>query len=251
MEIAQLVAAASPIVGEAGSAFYFAPATSERAQELGLDVFTFYALGRGGVLGDVEASVVRAAFGYFNPQLIARLWDGGRKVLEPRRAAEEHSWCAAEHGRRHLAQIADLEALGDALAAVDAAAEDEALTLYAALRTLALSDDLPGRVLQLVVRLRELRGSAHLLALRAVGLPSVIAHQIRRPDAAALFGWQPADLVPVTDDHRRKWEQAEALTDALVTPAYAVLDADAAACLLRGLAQLREALGPPRAPGRP
>ena len=58
-----------------GSSFYFQPETVASARELGLDGFRFYFLGRGGVLGDVDADVVHSAFGYFHPSVVARMWD--------------------------------------------------------------------------------------------------------------------------------------------------------------------------------
>ncbi len=61
----ELVQSACPKIGSLGSAHYFdREITVPRGKELGLDGFRFYFLGRGGVLGDVEARVVRSAFGY-------------------------------------------------------------------------------------------------------------------------------------------------------------------------------------------
>ena len=57
MDALELVHQTSGLIGAAGAAFYFAPATIARGQELGLDRVQFYGLGRGGVLGDVEPNV--------------------------------------------------------------------------------------------------------------------------------------------------------------------------------------------------
>lgn len=59
----ELLARISPLVGAAGSAFYVVLETLACGRETGLDGFRFYFLGRGGVLGDVEAPVVASAFG--------------------------------------------------------------------------------------------------------------------------------------------------------------------------------------------
>ena len=80
--------------------------------------------------------------------------------------------------------------------------------------------------MQLLAILREYRGSAHLLALRAVGLDSKTAHHAKRPNDAALFGWKPEDAPVIDDAVRAQMTEAEALTDRLVGPAFAALAAD-------------------------
>jgi len=95
----QLITAACPKIGALGSAFYFQPATLATGKEKGLDGFRFYILGRGGVLGDVEAPVITSAFGYFEPSLVARLWDSARAVVAPRDAGRLYMACCQEFGR--------------------------------------------------------------------------------------------------------------------------------------------------------
>ena len=70
-----LLAAACPRIGDIGGAFYFDSETVAAGKQLGLDGYRFYFLGRGGVLGDVEAAVVGSAFGYFNPAIVTRMWN--------------------------------------------------------------------------------------------------------------------------------------------------------------------------------
>ena len=66
----QLIAEACPKIRDYGWAYYFVSATTERGKELGLDPLQWYFLGRGGGLGDVEASVARAAFGMGSTSLV-------------------------------------------------------------------------------------------------------------------------------------------------------------------------------------
>jgi hypothetical protein len=242
MQPEDVVAAASPKIGVMGWAYYFTPETAAAAEALGLDVFRFYFLGRGGVLGDVEAPVVASAFGYFNPELVATMWDSARAVVPPRDAGRAHLLASADHGRRHLADVADLDAFCAAAGAVNAAADPTALALYAAMRCEPLVDDLPGRAMQLVTVLRELRGSAHLLAVRAVGLDGKAAHWITRPGDVGMFGWSEDEAPDITDRHRDAMAEAEALTDRLVAPAFAALDEPAQAALLGGLEAMERAL---------
>ena len=74
MDPREVMQATAGKLGDIGAAFYFAPETLQQGKEVGLDGFRFYFLGRGGVLGDVEAGVIRAAFGYFEPGLVEKIW---------------------------------------------------------------------------------------------------------------------------------------------------------------------------------
>ncbi len=238
----ELLARACPIIRDIGWAHFFAPEAESAAADLGIDLFTLYALGRGGVLGDVEPVVIASAFGYFNPEVVEALWNGGRAHVAPREAARVYLDCAAEVGRRRLAHIEGLDAMVAAADAVNEAADPVGLALYSGYRGELLVDDVPGRAMQIVTVLREFRGSAHLIALRASGVDARTAHTIKRPDDLAMFGW-PADVVPeISDEQRAAVEAAEALTDDLVRPAYAVLDDAGAAALLRGLDDMAVAL---------
>ena len=212
------------------------------AADIGIDLFTLYVIGRGGVLGDVEPVVVASAFGYFNPEVVEALWNEGRRHIAPREAARAYLDCAAELGRRRLSGIEGLAAMVAAADAVNEAADPIGLALYAGYRGELLVDDVPGRAMQLVNVLRELRGSAHLIALRASGVDARTAHFVKRPGDGPMFGW-PADFVPeISDEQRAAVDAAESCTDDLVRPAYAVLDDDGAAALLRGLDDMAVAL---------
>ncbi len=68
---AETVRAADAIVHDIGSKWMLDPAVSERGKELGFgNPFAFYFAGRGGVLGDVDGSVVWAALGFFEPGVV-------------------------------------------------------------------------------------------------------------------------------------------------------------------------------------
>jgi hypothetical protein len=240
----ELVAAVSPKINAIGSAFYFVPETLQQGTDLGIDGFRFYFIGRGGVLGDVEAAVVTAAFGYFNPTLIEDMWTSASATVAPRVAGRAFLECAATFGRTRFRDLDGLEAFCAALDTVNDAADPVALTLYAAARAEPLADDPAGRAMQLLSILRELRGSAHLCAVRVAGLDAKTAHFIRRPNDIGMFGWSEADAPEITDEHRARLAHADELTDALVLPAYAALDADGRQALADGLTAVEAALAP-------
>jgi hypothetical protein len=126
--------------------------------------------------------------------------------------------------------------------AVNNAADPDGLTLYAAIKTEPLVSDLPGRAMQLVTVLREFRGSAHLLALRAMGIDSKTAHFVKRPNDVKMFGWTEADAPVIDDDLRARMVAAEELTDKLVAPAYGVLNAQERKDFLAGAQAIAAAL---------
>ncbi len=237
----ELLKVTSPIIGKAGSAFYFHPDTLARGKEIGLDGFRFYMLGRGGVLGDVESDVVASAFGYFHRALVARIWNSAKERFAPREAARFYLECCANRGRSALADIEGLHAFCEAADTVIAAVNPAGLSLYAGIAAEPRVDDLPGRALQLVAVLRELRGSTHLLAVVASGLAPEVAHAITRPDAVGTFGWDPAPAY--TDADRAKLDEAEALTDRLLLSAYEALEDNAKAVFLAGTQAIGAALG--------
>ncbi|MCB0954868.1 MAG: hypothetical protein R2694_13030 [Ilumatobacteraceae bacterium] len=223
MDALELVHHTSGLIGAAGAAFYFAPATIARGQELGLDRVQFYGLGRGGVLGDVEPAVVSSAFGYFNPAMIANLWNAAREKCSPRVAGAAYMECCAEHGRARFADVPDLESFVAAGEKVLAACEVEAFPLFAGTAAEPAAPDAAGRAMQILTILREYRGCAHLVALRAMGIPSKDAHFVKRPGDIRMFGWADDDAPTIDDDLRARMDDAEALTDRMVVPAFAVL----------------------------
>ena len=242
MDPQELVAAVCPKIRDLGWAFYFTPETIAVGESLGLDVFKFYCLGRGGVMGDVDAEVVISAFGYFAPSLGVPLWNEARSICPPRDAARAYMSCSADLGRAKLSDIADLKEFCLAAGDVNDAADPIGLPLYAGIRAIPLADDSPGRAMQLMTVLREFRGSAHLLAVRAVGLTAKKAHFIKRPNDMAMFGWSEDDIPEVTESDRAKHDDAERLTDELVLPAYSVLDEAGRQALVAGVDAIEKAL---------
>ncbi len=218
----ELVQRVSPTIASAGSAFYFVPATLERGKEAGLDGFRMYALGRGGVLGDVEAPVVTSAFGYFNPGLVDKIWNSAKETMAPRDAGRMYMECCADHGRTHLGDVEGLDAFNAAAEKVIGAVDLSALALFAAISAEPKVDDAAGRAMQNIAVLRELRGSVHLVAIAAHGLTAEMAHRVKRPGDVETFGW--AAGVEPSDEDRAKWDAAEALTDELLCSPWSVLD---------------------------
>lgn len=219
----ELVESASPIVGSVGSAFYFTAETLETGKALGLDGYRFYFAGRGGVLGDVEWPVVAAAFGYFAPELVAKMWTTATQRVPPRDAARAYMRCAWDFARARLVDVEDLGLFCELALSVVQAADPAGLSLFAGVAAEALAEDLPARAMQLTVSLRELRGSVHLLAVVASGIAPKVAHAIRRPEEVTTFGWDAASLAQPSEEDRAKLREADALTDRMMAARYAAV----------------------------
>jgi hypothetical protein len=242
MTPSDLVQATSGPIGSIGASFYFTPETLGAGKALGLNGMQWYFVGRGGVLGDVEAPVVQSAFGYFAPAVVAKMWNGAKEKIAPRDAARRYHECAADHGRAKLGGVEGLGAFNEAAEAVVAAAEPAGLALFAGLAAEPRADDAAARAFQLVAVLRELRGSQHLVAVLAQGLTAEKAHLIKRPNDYKTFGYDEASAPEVTDADRAAMTAAEALTDRLALPAFSVLDDTGAAAFAAGVKAIGAAL---------
>ncbi len=242
MDVDELIASTAPLIGKIGAGFYFTPETLAAGAELGLDLLQWYVIGRGGPLGDVEPPVVQAAFGYFNPTMIASAWNAARAKVPPRDAGRRHFRCAAEFGRSRFSDVDGLVPFAVAARHVVESAVPDGLPLFAAIAAEPCVDDPAGLAMQLIVVLRELRGSAHLAAVRAVGLEPKTAHFAKRPGDGRLFGWRHDDA-PVVDDHvHAAMAKAERITDRIVRPAFAALGEPQRHDLVAPLAAMARAL---------
>ena len=217
----EIVQQTSPTINEVGNRFYFDADTLAQGKELGLDGFRFYFLGRGGVLGDVDPSVIVAAFGYFSPGVVEVMWDSAKQIMGPREAARAYLACADRFGSGHLDGLDVLDTFNDAAEALIASVDRSALALFAGIAAEPLPDDSAARAYRNVCILRELRGSVHLLAIVATGVSPLVAHAIRRPDDVASFGWETAP--DLTDADRSRLDAADALTDQLLVASIAAL----------------------------
>ena len=238
----ELVNTVCPILNDNGWKYYFTPNAIEVGKSMGLKGMEFYVAGRGGCMGDCEGSVVAAAFGYFNPVIINAAWSLATAKQPARVIGDAHYEVAAHLGREKLADLPGLTEFTAAMEKVFNAADPDGLALFAAFKSIPLAEDTPGRAMQLAASLREFRGSAHLIAIRSVGLTSKQAHYVKRPNDVKGFGWGEDDAPVVDDQVRALMVQAENLTDALCIPAYAVLNDAERKALVDGVKAFESAL---------
>lgn len=226
-------------ISKLGGAFMFDGATFARGEELGMDAWTFYHCGRGGVLGNPDPSVVVAAFGFFPPALQTKTWNKGVAVLDPAETADHYAAACVAYGRDHFA-VEGAERLADLLMTALDAADVAAIPLFAGWRAKAHAApaDGPARLALALMAGREHRGSCHLVSVRAAGISPLQAVMSGRNGATAaeFFGWpQPW---PDPSVAAGAMAAVEATTDALVQPAFAALSAEERDELVTGLRAL-------------
>ena len=219
-------------VGAVGGAFMLHPEVLGPGKEAGYGGFAYYVVGRGGVLGDVDAKVVASAFGFFAPGLVTKLWNDGVKVEGARAGANRYAAACADFGRRRLATFGGAARLAELIDRVTSSADNSGLALFAGWQAQSMPDDAPGRCYQLLHVLRELRGSAHIVAVVASGLtpleavianPSNSSPENGSAAQAERFGW--TGPFPDATSLREGFARAEALTDEIMGRFVAVLSA--------------------------
>jgi len=225
-------------VGPLGGTWMMHGETGAHGAGVGLDFFQFYALGRGGVLGNVEPDVVVDAFFFFEPNLVANTWNAAREKMDPSEASQHYSDACAEWGRKRLTEIAGLDDFSKLAERVVQAAETRG-ALFEGWAKMPLPDDAPGRAMLLLNVLREMRGGAHVEAVKQLGVDRQVALATNSPHMYQLFGW--TDTPPEQD--AEACERAEKLTDELVAPAYAVLGDDERELFARVVADVGAASG--------
>jgi helix-turn-helix protein len=167
--------------------FWSEPAYDAYAAQ-GLDFLQGYVWARGSVLGEPEGTVVAAAFGVFEPGLIAALYDAGRAVcgLVDVRAAKEAGAVTAL--REVLGGSPDgLDVAVEALRRGAAAADCTGRPLHAGLLALPWPDEPLGRLWHAATILREHRGDSHLATSVAHGLTGLEANLLTE----LWVGWAP------------------------------------------------------------
>jgi hypothetical protein len=227
--------ATATAVSTIGSHFMLDGDTYKRGAELGFQGIDFYVAGRGGVLGDVDADVVSAAFTFFEPGAIRTLWEQGTAVLPPAEAAREFAACCATWADAHVPDDLDAARLGELAGRVVGSARPACASVFAGWRALAVPDAPKQKAVHHMNALRELRLGLHGAAVVATGLTPLQALSVKTPAMAPLFGW--AELPDVTGLQDR-WDDAEARTTEAIAHAYEVLDEgerDELTALARGL----------------
>jgi hypothetical protein len=216
--------ATATAVSTIGSHFMLDGKTYARGAELGFTGLDFYVTGRGGVLGDVDADVVSAAFAFFEPAGVRSLWDAGKAVMPPSEAAEQFAACAAAWAEEHVPDDFDAARLATLAGQVVAGARPACAAVFCGWRALEVPSAPKAAAVHQMNALRELRHGLHAAAIIATGLTPIEALSVKTPQMAPIFGWPGP--IEVTADQTATWEQAEAATTTAIAHAYESLSDD-------------------------
>lgn len=210
--------ATAPAVSTVGSHFMLDGATYARGAELGFAGLDFYITGRGGVLGDVDADVVTAAFAFFEPTHVRTQWEAGCAVMTPASAAAAFASCAHTWARAHVPGDLDAARLAALAGAVVEGARVACAPVFAAWRRIEVPDEPVAAAVHQLNALRELRHGLHAACIVASGLSPLQALSLKQPHMAPLFGW--AELAETNDELQATWDRAEEATDRAIAHAY-------------------------------
>lgn len=217
----ETIRAVSPQINNMGGRFMLHPDTLAKGSEAGYpNGFAWYVAGRGGVLGDVDADVIVAAFAYFNPDIVRKMWQAGTAVEGARRSGTRYAEVCAAWGRQRLDGVEGCERFVELAERLVKSVDVAGLSLFAGWRSEPLAPDAEGRTYQLLHVMREWRGSVHIVAVLAGGitpLQAVLASE-NGSVSAKMFGWGD-DLANATH-LKDQIVGIELLTDNLMLTAY-------------------------------
>jgi hypothetical protein len=211
------VRATSEPIHDIGTAIYLSPDVFGWAAEWGwTNPFAFYFAGRGGMLGEVHADVVRSATGWFEPNAVKAMFEEGTAVAGATVAAARMAEAHSKWGRKHYAEVPNLEGIVALTQEVVDGLEGSGIPLFVGWRDADRCESAPGRAAQLMQILREWRGGLHLVATTAAGLSPLEAILTNEgPGQAKLFGW--SEPFPDCAGIKAKHDEAEEMTDELCT----------------------------------
>lgn len=205
-------AATAPKLQTIGALHYFHPHAKAAAEELGIDSFRFYFVGRAGVLGNVPAPVAQSSFGYFDEGLLAKMWNTGKERADFAATAQAQLAVSYKIGAEQLGGVDGLAEAAASMAEMAAAVDMAGLPLFAGFASMDMPKDPTAAFMHQAIVQRELRGGVHLACCTALGLPTRVAHQIKRPNDQQGFGYP--DELELTDPMRDTYAQVEPMTDA-------------------------------------
>jgi hypothetical protein len=211
--VAAATSAAAGPIENIGATWMLDPEQHEISKQSGYQhEFMGYMAGRAGVLGDVNVEVVQSILGVFEPGVVEMLWNGGVPVHGAKGGAELYFSQAADWGRKKLAGAEGLDRIVELGEKVIDAAPTQGLPLFVGWKNLPRVDDAPGRAMQVLLVLRELRGAIHLAAVAVGGLSPVEAHLLNKgAEYCAFFGWP--EPYPSVDHLKGKRDEIEEATN--------------------------------------
>ncbi len=230
-----------------GMSFYFVPSTAERAKDHGLNVFEFYGLGRGGVLGDVDFDTVFEAFTFFSPSAMDMLWSKSREKATPDEVAPSHLQAAYAFADDTFGAVPTevLARFAHAVFKVANAVPNGQYALFDGYKKFEEPQNPVHAAYLGAILMRELRGCVHIDAVHEVGITSAEAAYLQDPFIFKLHGYGDDEVPEVTPELEAKKKRAEEITSAGVASYFEVLSDEERQAFHDGTIAMNEALKSP------
>ena len=230
-----------------GMSYYFDPGTAARSGDFGLNVFEYYGLGRGGVLGGADEQAVYDAFRFFHRNAIAFLYTSPSAKADPVAIAVEHVQSAYAFADRTFGGVdrADLARFAELSAKVISGVPEGLYPLVDGYRRLGPDANPVHAAYYATILLRELRGGVHIACTDEVGLAAEAACYLQNEGIFKMHGYGDADVPADPESYRPKKEAAEVRTSEVMAGYFDVLTDAERDDIARITAAMNEALGSP------
>ncbi len=248
MDTLELAKTIAEPIGTVGMSFYFSPQAIAQGDGLELDVITFYAGGRGGVLGDIDTVEVDRIFYFFKTGMVATMVEKARAGADRDATVASHleaakDYAAATFGGTDVETLRGFSAAAKALTATLPAGQWPIVDGY-------LGQSVPADPIHEAyywsILLRELRGGVHTDSVNAAGLSGAEACQLDRGGIYfGLHGYSDEDRVEETAELVARRIAAEDDTTARMANLLEVLDDTQRDALAAGALALHEAVASP------
>ena len=195
-------AIAEPL-GTLGASFYFSPQAIAIGETIELDVVTFYAAGRGGVLGDIDVIEVDEVFFFFKDGMVASMMEKARAGAPRDLAVTKHLEAASAFANDTFGGIDEstLDAFIAAASALVGTLPTGRWPIVDGYRSLPIPSGSAAAAYQFAVIIREVRGGVHTDAIKAAGLSDAEAVQLYAGGSMlGLHGYGEDDTVEETPE---------------------------------------------------
>ena len=245
MDTLELADTIAEPLGTVGMSFYFSPQAVAQGEGIELDVITFYAGGRGGVLGDIDAVEVDRIFYFFKSGLVATMVEKARVAADREETVATHMHAANDYADATFGGIPEA-----VLRTFSAAARTLAGSLPAGrwpivdgYLALPVPADPVHEAYYWSIVLRELRGGVHTDAVVDAGLTGSEACQLDHGGASfALHGYGDDDRAEETDELVARRQAVEVETSNRMAGLLEALDGSQREALAAGAVAMHDAV---------
>lgn len=202
-----------------GSTFMTSTLIRSTSKDAGMPGSALYFRGRVGVLGDVSAESAYDVMAIFSRRVVDSMWER-TPDMTPEKAVALYLDACHGWGRDHLVEDAASSRATELLERVLDEAVLAPMLLAQGWQRAPRADDVPARLAQATMAVREIRGGLYFAALALVGLPvprAMLVDPGAGPEGMASLGWNEEEIDAVKTSQRpgdaARWRDAERALD--------------------------------------